>query len=128
MNETQKAIVAAVDARGYLDPWLAQQLAARQVVKLGEELAEVVPFVSGKHDMWAQLLEVSGEMCRRSFDAGFCGSIDHFNADGVSKELADMYVVMAVLLYALEEMSGHDIDLEALALQKATGDVARGVR
>ena len=129
MNKTQKAIVKEVDSRGYLKGWPPDELGARQVVKLVEEMGELSAAVR-YHDpdcdwMEADLLEAA-KCARLAFDGGDCGFI--FDADTAVKEAADCYVVLSVLTHALEQMLGRDIDLEALALQKATGDVARGVR
>lgn len=131
MNETQKAIVAAVDARGYLDGWTPAQLGARQVVKLTEELEELADGVllysdDGSADNLAFDLHLMADRARAAFNQGCCGRV--LNVDEVVAEAADCYVVLSVLTHALEQMLGREIDLEALALAKATGDVKRGVR
>jgi len=129
MNETQRAIVEAVKARGYLDGWTPEQLGARQVVKLVEEVVELQGCIGivkyGDKDL-DRLLCDAQTVARRVFDRGDCTQVE-IPEDAV-KEAADCYVVLAVLTHALEQMLGREIDLEALALAKATGDVKRGVR
>jgi NTP pyrophosphatase (non-canonical NTP hydrolase) len=130
MNETQRKIVAAVKARGYLEGWTPSELGARQFAKLVEEVGEVGGACSIQGGMAAEHVYAdlywAASSAREAFDDGYCGEV--LSPETAAEEAADCYVVLSVLTHALEQMLGREIDLEALALAKAQGDVKRGVR
>lgn len=127
--QNRDEIVAVVRDRGYMDGWTDEQLLARQVVKLAEEVAEtlrdanlLLPDNASWHD-WYGATIAAGDLRLRAwhlFDNGDCGIVG--NRDGLISELADVYVVMSMLEHLL------GVDIAQLALAKARGDVERGVR
>jgi NTP pyrophosphatase (non-canonical NTP hydrolase) len=129
--EHRSEIVAAVRARGYFDGWSDEELIARNVVKLVEEVCEaVIGSGVGSDNDWPgerdaywfkrYANEYQG-IARRFFDGGYCGRV-RWNRTSLVSELHDVYVVLC----CLESLLG--VDLAAGALGKATGDVERGVR
>jgi NTP pyrophosphatase (non-canonical NTP hydrolase) len=126
MNSLQEEVYQAVAGRGYLNPekWSKDQLIARQVVKLAEELGEMAEHVHGEefsalHGLLTKVIKV-GRIAKIVFDR------DPFEEVIIDKndlrgELADVQVVTFVLATLL----GIDIDEEAHI--KATLDVPRGV-
>jgi hypothetical protein len=82
----QSEIVEAVRARGYLEGWTNEQLAARQAMKLAEELRELIICdgeIGGEYnsDTWHRNVETlnkidyAGRAARESFDDGDCGKL-----------------------------------------------------
>jgi NTP pyrophosphatase (non-canonical NTP hydrolase) len=121
-------IVAAVADRGYLKGWTDQELAARQICKLTEELGELAKVIEGGKGRWLPGLFVASEEARKVFDKGYLGEVCPEVAAKAIKELADCMVVIHVLADALSSISGVPIDLDQIALEKATRDIGRGVR
>jgi NTP pyrophosphatase (non-canonical NTP hydrolase) len=127
----QHDIVEAVRARGYLEGWTKEQLAARQVMKLIEEVKELVlcPELSDDDELWNNTSVINardeiaeaGKDAREAFDDGECGVFP--STDEARRELSDIIVVCSVLAHAL----GVD-DMMQGALDKAQADVKRGVR
>ena len=127
----QEQIVEAVRKRGYLKGWTNEQLAARQAMKLIEEVQELSMCAGKIGDMGGSTWEEqniahkklwnAGEAARIVFDSGDCGTLE--STDSAKKELYDIIVVCSVLAHAL----GVD-DMMQGALDKATADVKRGVR
>ena len=130
---TQREIYEAVVARGYREGWTAEQFAARQVAKLTEELGELLHHVHqlGYADSafeWS--LRNSAIQARREFDDLLSWETAAIESpqDAMS-ELADIVVVACCLAEALGEFDYDSAgDLMEMALEKATADVARGVR
>lgn len=122
----QTQIVAAVAKRGYMDGWSDDQLAARQLVKMIEELAEASAHIETTSPRFGLLLERLhglGALARQVFDFPEAwADVTLLNTQALRSETADMAVVLCVLAHAL----GMDAMTQAQA--KATADVSRGVR
>jgi NTP pyrophosphatase (non-canonical NTP hydrolase) len=124
--------VAAVCDRGYYeksngDPWTKEQLAARQVAKLTEELAELTEAIwaIGQRNgpaPWEESLWIAGKEARMAFDGDSWENAEVTDAELAAGELADIQVVVFTLADALGE------DVLELAREKALSDVERGVR
>lgn len=122
MTDYQEQIAAAVKRRGYRDGWTAEQFAARQAAKLVEEVGELVRELRfDDRYSWTLDLESSADWARTHFDdAGhwdYCDVGEH-----AARELGDVLVVV----YCMADALG--VDVNALALDKACADEARGVR
>lgn len=122
----QTQIVAAVAKRGYMDGWSDDQLAARQIVKLVEEVGELASTVETDDPQLgyfiAKLVE-TGHKARQLFDMPdlFAGATVH--SGPAAHELTDVQVVSFVMAHALGMM-----DLPYSAQCKAEADASRGVR
>jgi hypothetical protein len=117
-----RAIHANVDARGYLAGWDSDQLVARQMAKMIEELAEACEQLRLPRGL-AEAIYDTGALARQYFDtpeawdgAGVA-DVDRFLA-----ELADVAVVLAV---AAATINGNVL---SDALAKSARDAGRGVR
>ena len=117
-----RAIHANVDARGYLAGWDSDQLVARQMAKMIEELAEACEQLRLPRGL-AEAIYDTGALARQYFDtpeawdgAGVA-DVDRFLA-----ELADVAVVLAVAGATINDNVLSD------ALAKAKRDAGRGVR
>lgn len=123
----QTSIVSHVARRGYLDNWNDDELLARQVVKLAEELAELASTIEASDpalaDFLASLVKL-GRHARRIFDrpSAFV-DVTVVNTQAAIYELTDCQVVIAVAAHAL-----HVPDIMYAAQCKALADEARGVR
>jgi NTP pyrophosphatase (non-canonical NTP hydrolase) len=132
MNDLQKPtpqseVYYAVKARGYLGGWTDEQIVARQIVKLIEELGEMVGSVDANgitspHLAWilfdmAQL----GTRARAVFDNREGWDV-LVNWTDLRHELADVAVPLAVAAETAR------LDLMRAAERKAMADVKRGVR
>lgn len=122
----QAQIVASVARRGYLDGWSDEELMARQVVKLAEELGELASTIetdSPKLGFLLAKIVTLGNDARTVFDqrVPFVGATVH--SGPAAAELVDIAVVLACAAHALSIS-----DVMAAAATKARGDVARGVR
>ena len=117
-----RAIHANVDARGYLAGWDSDQLVARQMAKMVEELAEACDQLRLPRGL-AEAIYDTGALARQYFDApeawegAGVADVDRFLA-----ELADVAVVLAV---AAATINGNVL---SDALAKAKRDAGRGVR
>lgn len=125
-NGYQMAIVEAVDMRGYLAGYTEIEIAARQLVKLLEELCEALQAVNADDPILRQLIEnaaIYGKSARAVFDVPslFGGATVDFGVLGA--EFCDLVVPLAVLADVLEVP-----DMMAAGYRKAQADVARGVR
>lgn len=122
----QTQIAAAVAQRGYLDGWTADEVTARQVVKLAEELGELASTIETDSPLLAMMLAditKTAQRARMTFDtpSAFVGATCHTLP--AIYEATDCAVVLAVLAHALEIP-----DIMFAASVKANNDVARGVR
>ena len=122
----QTATVAAVARRGYLpDGYDPQEMTAKQLVKMLEELAEALECTSGGSVLYRRLVRqvvAIGSFARLVFDdpASFVGvTVD----DNLMSETADMAVVLAMLAH----VQGIP-DIMYAAQVKAERDAERGVR
>jgi len=135
MANPQQQVARAVADRGYRDGWTAEQYAVRQMLKLGEELGELVdcirilrsPGWAYKEHFIAEIKRI-GEMCRDLFD-----DIDRETAFTIDtaqarKEAPDVQVPLFTLAEALAELDGEPFAVVDAAVKKATADVARGKR
>jgi len=122
----QKEIADSVRARGYRDGWTDEQFAARQVAKLVEELGELCCYIDsnyGEMRTWEKRLIDASWYSRNEFDNSDCwGNARVVEVDKVAEELADILVVV----YNLADAIG--VDVNEMALEKATADIDRGVR
>ena len=124
-NATQRGIVEAVAARGYLEGYNTDQRMARQLVKQLEEVCEALQAIKTSDPTLLSLINNAhavGKSARKVFDKP-----ERF--DGVTvdvptllEELPDLFVPLAVLADAV------GADGMALAQTKAWADVPRGVR
>ena len=127
----QKEIYEAVVERGYKEAWTDEQFLARQAVKLGEELGELInelPFEVPNRALMNVL--VAGQSCQWEFDYGIWPEteIQEHRLRRILKEAADMQVVLCCLAEAAAVILGEEVDLMDVAFGKARGDVVRGVR
>ena len=134
MNDLQKPtpqseIYYSIKARGYLGGWTDEQIVARQIVKLIEELGEATEAVSVQLDgaedsalfrLLSRMFDL-GRDARAVFDTREGWDV-LVNWTDLRHELADVAVPLAV---AAE--TAH-IDLMRAAERKAMADVKRGVR
>ena len=123
----QAQTVASVARRGYLNGWNADELLARQVVKMMEELGELASVIecddTSMSEFFASIVK-AGRLARAVFDVPslFVGATIA-DTQAAQHELADCAVVMSVAAHALEMP-----DVMYAASQKALADEARGVR
>jgi hypothetical protein len=128
----QARIHRNVGERGYLVGYSANQLAARQVIKLFEELAETLhtvlltdsPLAVEFAEFKANAVTLGGR-ARSLFDKhqGWSRQHVYIDLEQHRAELADIQVVLAV---AATEAGVYDI--MGAALRKSGADVERGVR
>ena len=148
MSEIDREIVSNLQKRGYLtrkiprnevagDKYSNAELIARQIVKMVEESFEAWLHVRDqKSPIRSDLICVKPEfMCgltkaheygKKLFDEDICGMAKMEDMGLLLKELADMRVVMSMIVCAVEDAFG--IDLDEMALNKSCADVARGKR
>lgn len=126
---SQQEVYALVVERGYHAGYSEDQFAARQIVKLGEELAELATAFKLPEPM-AVMLRALGNQARHVFDCGAWkgARLDQHHAERVLVELADLQVVLFVLAESISRVSGLEFNLLAAAMQKAASDVERGTR
>lgn len=122
-------IYEAVEARGYIDGYEPEQLAARQCLKRIEELAEQAealmtgdPAYTGKLARMLYALSEAGNLARELFDAKAEVNVAMYASKIFTQEAADQVVTLCVEMIA----TGHDYF--ALAEDKAASDISRGVR
>ncbi len=117
----QEIIAANVAARGYMDGFLLGPLAARQIAKLCEELAELAGAINA--DMpWIDYLKHAGYHARLAFDDKAAWDGVTLNVDIAEAELPDVAVPLFVLADVMR------MDVGQAAIDKSVADVARGVR
>ena len=128
----QREIYEAVVARGYRKGWTAEQFAARQVAKLAEELGELLHHVHQERytdSPFEWSLKATADQAREAFDASSWENAAIESPQDAMSELADIVVVACCLAEAIGEYDFDSTgDLMEMALEKATADVARGVR
>lgn len=130
-DRPQGRIYMAVAERGYTAGWTAEQFLARQAAKLMEELGEVFALMDGMPVNLVEKVRDAAEAARRQFDD--MTAWDRVNVEGgkleaLWKELADLQVVLACAAHTVNYLEWTDRDLMDAALEKADGDVKRGVR
>lgn len=125
MNTWQGAIANAVKARGYDGAGMTQeQFCFSQFCKAIEELAEVGSCFGTELDShtvaWMQ--KEAAHIAKVYFNhPERMGNITLYKS-GIALELADLLITLVMAADAI------GIDLESLAVEKAVGDVRRGVR
>jgi NTP pyrophosphatase (non-canonical NTP hydrolase) len=128
VTDYQHEIVSAVYRRGYrVRPdgtlWTDDQYAARQVAKLVEELGELVVHAGpALLQRWEHMLMSASANARRHFDDMDGWESVAVGREAAAEELADLQVVIFNMADAL------GVDVLELALEKARGDIERGVR
>ena len=123
----QAQTVASVARRGYLNGWTDDELVARQVVKLAEELGELADLVvmdDPQLDSFFGALVTIRDDAKKLFDnpAHFVGA-KCLDTQRAISELTDCQVVIHVAAHAL-----HIPDVGYSAQVKALADEQRGVR
>ena len=138
--ELQAAVVAAVQARGYWNGYTPEQVLARQLGKLAEEIGEAAALVTGspttylplRSDVGApalQALHLVGLAMRGAFDRGDWSHVQAVgDAERLWSEICDLGVVWLNLVGAWNAWQGAERDGMAGAHAKACADVRRGVR
>ena len=126
-DQVQLATVRAVARRGYLHGWTDDELLVRQVVKLAEELGELVDYIETPDRELQQLFYEMGKVGMRArviFDnPQLVIDATVIDTQAAIAELTDCAVVLAVAAHALAVP-----DLMYAASVKASSDEARGVR
>lgn len=125
----QARIAAAITARGYRKDYTIAQFVARNVVKLGEELAELAEHFRLPLGL---PIEYAGLACRNAFKDrtiwANCGPSGRPGTkEAIRQEMADCQVVLANMAVAYEETYGESFDLMAAAVEKSEADIVRGV-
>ena len=123
---TQLQIFNAVAERGYMDTtrWTRDQLIARQIIKLIEEIGELADHVSAESqsevNACLSLMQETGLAARKAFDYS---RFEHPMVDlaKLRHELADVQIVIFCLAALL------DVDVVGDAWTKAVNDISRGV-
>jgi hypothetical protein len=135
MMDAQRKVAESVAKRGYRDGWTAEQFLARQACKLVEELAELTLTVAkiwpgGRlYWNWQQRMNIAGKLARLSFDdPAEWADVAVLDIKAAMEEAADMQVVLFNIAAAIEEATGQPWDIVQAAVDKASGDEARGVR
>lgn len=134
MSSAQQQIYANVEARGYTEGWSHSQFLLRNLFKLQEELAEVADQITpvDHHIPDRQALDdihYVGRDSRYVFkDSDFDYQVLVPDPSALAKELADCQVVLACMAETLGKLTGEDIDLMQVALEKSGADIERGVR
>jgi NTP pyrophosphatase (non-canonical NTP hydrolase) len=123
----QERIYKAIEARGYVGDWTRDELIGRHLLKLIEEMGETAATIAvpGADIFWPwKKLSLAAERSRVLFDHGDKRTWEgiEIDMDALKREMADC----AVVLFSLAQVVG--IDLVAVAMEKATADVSRGVR
>lgn len=125
MSTWQATIASAVKARGYDGQGMTrEQFCFSQLCKAIEELAEVgsnFGLDTFPHVVVRQL-EESSHFAKLYFNDPFRMGKVTMHEQGVAHELADVLITLVMAADVL------GVDLESLAVQKAMGDVSRGVR
>lgn len=128
--EAQEAIFASLQRRGYTIGLTLEQLTARQVCKMLEEVCEVAQHVNGFSDEIDRLISQLHDAARAEFDDlerwKCIGGIADYA--GLKAELPDVAVTLANTAEALTWADEYAFDVMAEAVKKAAADVARGVR
>lgn len=129
-SEAQEAIFEALVARGYTAGLTAEQLAARQVCKMLEETLEACQHVEGFSGTTDMMIDTLRHQVRAEFDDlarwQNYGRVRSFA--GLKAELPDVAVTLANSAEALTFADEYSYDVMRAAVDKATADVARGVR
>ena len=129
MMKEQNEVYEAVVARGYREGWRVDLFLARQVVKLVEEVAEAGALVAWLPNYFRAEIRNAGASARWLFDSEEKWvDQDVPEPEALAKELADLQVVLFCAAAALGELTGEPFDVVQAAREKATADVARGVR
>ena len=130
-DRLQARVAAAVARRGYRRGWTPVAFFARQVVKLQEELGEVVEAMAWRMPIHAAArILAAADVARLEFRIGHDWPREDPPREVLEKlreELADLQVVVYNMATALGEMLGEDVDSGREAAAKAERDVERGV-
>lgn len=130
-DRTQARVARAVAQRGYRAGWTPAQFLVRQVVKLQEELGEVVEALGWRVPIYvATRILVAADAARLEFRIGndWPQEIPEREVlEQVRAEVADLQVLIFNLAETLGVMLHERVDSEREALEKAERDVERGV-
>lgn len=125
-SEQQLAIADAVAKRGYTDGYDDDQLLARQIVKLLEELCETAQCIVTSDPAMQSLLytmDLLGSRARRIFDNRERFMDVRVDRVHLEMELPDLVVPLAVMAYLIDVD-----DMMEIATIKAETDIDRGIR
>jgi len=129
-HEAQTAIFECLVERRYTVGLTAEQLTARQVCKMLEEVCEAARHVEGFSGPTDELIGKLHAAVKAEFDDlarwQNYGCIRSY--DGLKAELPDVAVTLANTAEALTFADEYSFDVMAAAVDKATADVTRGVR
>jgi hypothetical protein len=129
-REAQEAIFEALVARGYTFGLSAEQLTARQVCKMVEEVLEVALHIEGFSGATDELIAKLHDAARAEFDDlnrwQSYGRIRSYA--GLKAELPDVAVTLANTAEALTWADEYAFDVMAEGVKKAAADVMRGRR
>jgi hypothetical protein len=126
----QEAIFEALVARGYTAGLTAEQLTARQVCKMLEEVCEAAKHVEGFSGATDALIAKLHDAARAEFnDLTRWQSYGRVRSyAGLKAELPDVAVTLANTAEALTWADEYTFDVMAAGVEKAAADVTRGVR
>lgn len=128
--DAQTAIFESLEDRGYTAGLEYEQLAARQIAKMLEEVCEAAACVAGFSPVMQAQIGTLQQMARSEFDdkARWQDRGRIISLSGLKAELSDVGVTLA---NAAEAISWHDerkFDVMREAVGKATADITRGIR
>lgn len=124
----QRTVYSQVAQRGYAEGWTPAQFAARQLVKLVEEVAELAAYINLPTDTDSGMglylnLQEAGAKARRLFDAE---GREQWSGAHVYPQAADEAADVQIALYCLAEAIG--LNAQDEAVRKSADDRRRGVR
>lgn len=124
----QRIVYSHVAQRGYAEGWTPAQFAARQLVKLVEEVAELAAYINLPTDTDSGLglylnLQEAGAKARKLFDSP---GQEQWAGAHIFPQAADEAADVQVVLYCLSEAIGMDVQYKAI--QNSADDRRRGVR
>ncbi len=123
----QQTIAQAVIDRGYREGHTPHQYAAHHLAKLQEEVGELNAAINHRTSVRNGIEQIA-HLARIEFDHwdwthGYVSDLNTAKA-----ELADVVVTALSMAQALADITGEPFDVVQAAVDKATGDVSRGVR
>lgn len=127
-----RRVCELVRSRGYLDGWTPEQVAARNITKLGEEFGELAELFD-LPDNARFAIDRAGMVSKQTFEnrrlwSDINGPKKEVSIDKICSEIADVMVVVLVLSGAIREITGSEFDPVVAAVAKATNDIGRGIR
>lgn len=130
-DKAQYRVFEAVNKRGYLNGWTANQFLARQVAKLMEELGEMAAEMGYELPEELQTrLQYAADEAKYQFDHGrwMDGIFEEERLLRIWKELTDIQVVVFCIATTVNYLLHEFRDVTDEAVEKAEKDIRRGVR